>query len=71
MNKGANGKSGAEGAASPTENVSRRNFLKVSAAGAGLAAAAAGAANQASAADVPDLDIPSIRIPDDIVESFR
>ena len=70
MNKKANGKNGTKTVASPTENVSRRNFLKVSAAGAGAATVAAGVANQAFAADVPDVSIPSIRIPDDLVESL-
>ena len=54
------------------DGVSRRAFLKTSAigAGAGAAAAAVGVANQVAAAtlaeNVPELDIPSIRIPKEI-----
>jgi thiamine pyrophosphate-dependent acetolactate synthase large subunit-like protein len=48
---------------------SRRQFLRASAAGAGAAAFAAGVANQAFAEAVPVVDIPSIRIPKDIVDS--
>ncbi len=49
-------------------SVSRRNFLKASAAVGG--AATAGIASSSFAADVPELDIPSIKIPKDIIDSI-
>lgn len=52
------------------DDVSRRDFLRTSAVGAGAAAAAAGVTGQAFAADVPELDIPTIRIPADITDSL-
>ena len=49
-------------------NVSRRNFLTASALTGG--AATAGIATQAFGATPPELDIPSIRIPNDITKSL-
>lgn len=49
-------------------DVSRRDFLRNTAVGAGAAAAAMGAANQSFAATM-DVDIPSIQIPKDILDS--
>ena len=49
--------------------VSRRSFLKASAA-VGGAATAAGVTGQSLAAAVPELDIPSVRIPKEIPESL-
>ena len=67
-----NGQDQAGAEAAVKDDVSRRDFLRTSSAvGAGAAAAAAGVANQAFAADVPDVDIPSIQIPKDILESLE
>lgn len=48
----------------------RRDFLRTSAAGAGAAAAAVGVATQSFAATMPEADIPSIRIPEDLTTSL-
>jgi hypothetical protein len=49
---------------------SRRDFLRSSAAGAGAAAAAIGVTREAFGATIPDANIPSIRIPKDLVNSL-
>lgn len=53
-----------------TPDVSRRDFLKTTAAGAGAAAAVTGITSEAFGATIPDTEIPSIRIPDDIPASL-
>lgn len=52
-----------------SEGVSRRDFLRASSAGAGVAAALGGVGH-AFGATIPEADIPSIRIPADIPESL-
>jgi len=54
-----------------TNGFSRRDFLRSTAAGAGAAAAVGGAATKAFAADAPNLDIPSIVIPNEIPDSVN
>lgn len=53
------------------DDVSRRDFLRTSAMGAGVAAAVTSTTSQAFGATLPDADIPSIRIPDDLVSSMN
>ena len=66
-NKG-NG-NGAKTAAGTVDDVSRRAFLKTSAAGAGVAAGV-GVAGQAMGATIPEMGIPSITIPKEIKKYF-
>ena len=53
---------------SESEGLTRRNFLKTSAAVGGVATA--GLATQTMAQSIPDLDIPSIRIPSEIPDTL-
>jgi acetolactate synthase-1/2/3 large subunit len=55
---------------SESSGFSRRDFLRTSAAVGGAAAATAGVANETLASTIPEADIPSIRIPDDLVRTL-
>ncbi len=71
MSKSTKGTKTSASSGKSESGVSRRDFMKTTAAGAGVAAAAVGTTGAAFGLDVPDADIPSIRIPDDIVESLK
>ena len=53
------------------QGFSRRDFLRSTTAGAGAAAAVAGVTSKAFAADAPNLDIPSIVIPNEIPDTMN
>ncbi|MFP6584969.1 MAG: thiamine pyrophosphate-binding protein [Candidatus Hydrogenedentota bacterium] len=53
-----------------TNGFSRRDFLRTSAVGAGAAAATAGMAKETLASTISEADIPSIRIPDDLLTTL-
>lgn len=59
-----------EAKAEKSNGFSRRDFLRTSAVGAGAAAAVAGATKDTMASTIAEADIPSIRIPQDLINNL-
>jgi thiamine pyrophosphate-dependent acetolactate synthase large subunit-like protein len=70
MNENENATQNSENEPEPTDDFSRRSFLKTSAVGAGAVATAVGVSQESFAAKVPELEIPSITIPKEIAANL-